>query len=174
MKQSQIIEAVIYDFQPNELILASNLFNNKLDGTVCEATYYKTLERMSKAGKLNKAAKQQQRQQAAGAAKPQAAKASQPKQQKQPAPAPEPFVRDTVLRPSITVTEHDDSVYQGSMNAETGEGYDPCHDEQLAPLSAAETAIPAVETAEPGLRLSWNGSEVVRGFVMSEILKRKH
>lgn len=57
MKQSQIIEAVIYDFQPNELILASNLFNNKLDGTVCEATYYKTLERMSKAGKLNKAAK---------------------------------------------------------------------------------------------------------------------
>ena len=127
--------------------------------------------------KLNKAAKQQQqRQKAAGAAKPEAAKASQPKQpkqQKQPAPAPEPFVRDTALRPSITVTEHDDSVYQGSMNAETGEGYDPCHDEQLAPLSAAETAIPAVETAEPGLRLSWNGSEVVRGFVMSEILKRR-
>ena len=57
MKQSQIIETVIYAFQPNELILASTLFNTKLDGTVCEATYYKTLERMSKAGKLNKAAK---------------------------------------------------------------------------------------------------------------------
>ena len=127
--------------------------------------------------KLNKAAKQQQqRQKAAGAAKPEAAKASQPKQpkqQKQPAPAPEPFVRDTVLRPSIIVTEHDDSVYQGSMNAETGEGYDPCHDEQLAPLSAAETAIPAAEAAAPGLQLSWTGNDIVRGFVMSEILTRK-
>ena len=57
MKQSQIIETVIYAFQPNELILASTLFNTKLDGTVCEATYYKTLERMRKAGKLNKAAR---------------------------------------------------------------------------------------------------------------------
>ena len=127
--------------------------------------------------KLSKTAKQQQqRQQSAGAAKPGAAKApQQPNQAKQqkPKPAPEPLARDSVLQPSITFTEHDDSVYQGSMNADTGEGYDPCHDEQLAPLSAAETAVPAVETAEPGLQLGWNGSEVVRGFVMSEILKRR-
>ena len=90
----------------------------------------------------------------------------------QPAPQPQPL-RPSVLQPSISVTEHDDSVYQGSMFAVTGEGYDPCHDEQLAPLSAAESAVIAEEPAEPGLQLSWAGSDVVRGIVMSEILTRK-
>jgi len=85
----------------------------------------------------------------------------------------EPFAHNTVLQPTISVTEHDDSVYRGSLNAETGEGYDPCHEEQLEPLTLAETAVPAAETAEGGLRLGWTGDEIVRGFVMSEILKRK-
>ena len=94
-----------------------------------------------------------------------------------PAPAPVSeegtFFRPTVMQPTITVTEHDDSIYSGSMNANTGEGYDPCHDEQLAPLSAAEAAEPVTETAGPGLQLSWTGSDIVNGIVMSEILKRK-
>ena len=77
------------------------------------------------------------------------------------------------MQPTITVTEHDDSVYQGSMSADTGEGYDPCHDEQLAPLSAAQAAEPVTEVAGPGLQLSWTGSDIVNGIVMSEILKRK-
>ena len=117
-----------------------------------------------------------------------APKARQPEKQpqrqpvKQAAPAvqsPETYsgegsmFRSTVLQPTITFTEHDDSVYTGSMNAVTGEGYDPCHDEQLAPLTLAETAVPAAETAEGGLQLSWTGNEIVRGIVMSEILKRK-
>ena len=89
------------------------------------------------------------------------------------APARESLARESRLTPSISVTEHDDSVYQCSMYAETGEGYDPCHDEQLAPLTRAEAAVPAAEAAAPGLQLSWTGSEVVRGIVMSEILKRK-
>ena len=123
--------------------------------------------------KLSKAAKQQQ---AAKTAKPAPAKPAEKAPQKKPqnsaCQAPEP-ARPTVLQPSITFTEHDDSVYQGSMNAVTGEGYDPCHDEQLEPLTLAETAVPAAEAAEPGLQLSWTGSEIVRGFVMSEILNRK-
>jgi len=125
--------------------------------------------------KLNKAAKKQQA--AAKAAKPGTAKpaaaAPQNKPKADPAAytAPEP-VRPTVLQPSITFTEHDDSVYQGSLNAVTGEGYDPCHDEQLAPLTLAETAVPAAETVGPGLQLSWTGNDIVRGFVMSEILNR--
>ena len=94
-----------------------------------------------------------------------------------PAPAPVSeegtFFRPTVMQPTITVTDHDDSVYSGSMNANTGEGYDPCHDEQLAPLSAAEAAEPVTETAGSGLQLSWTGSDIVNGIVMSEILKRK-
>ena len=112
----------------------------------------------------------------AGAGKPgaKAPKASPqaPQAAPQPMSRPEPL-RPSVLQPSITVTEHDDSVYQGSMFAETGEGYDPCHDEQLAPLTAAESTVVTEKPAEPGLQLSWAGSDVVRGIVMSEILKRK-
>ena len=124
--------------------------------------------------KLNKAAKQQASKTARpSGAKPQAA--PEVKTQNQPAgtgTVPEP-ARPTVLQPTITFTEHDDSVYQGSMNAVTGEGYDPCHDEQLAPLTQAETAVPAAAEGTPGLQLSFTGNEVVRGFVMSEILTRK-
>lgn len=57
MKQSQVIEKVIQGFQPNELIFASKLFKEKLAGQVSEPAYYKTLERMCKAGRLVKAAK---------------------------------------------------------------------------------------------------------------------
>ena len=129
--------------------------------------------------KLSKTAKQQQ---AAKDAKTGAAKRSGTAKNAVKVPQPQPenntyvaheTVRPTVLQPSITFTEHDDSVYQGSMNANTGEGYDPCHDEQLAPLTLAETAVPAAAEAEPGLQLSWTGSDIVRGFVMSEILKKK-
>ncbi len=128
----------------------------------------------------SKKRKAQQQQQASRNAKPGAAAPGAAKQQaKTPEskPAPKPPVetpfRPAVMQPMITVTEHDDTVYQGSMYAETGEGYDPCHDEQLAPLTAVETAVPAAETTVPGLQLSWNGDEIVRGIVVSEILKRK-
>ena len=122
--------------------------------------------------KLSNKAKQQQAAQKAksGAAKTGAKAPQQPENSTYVEPEP---ARPTVLQPSITFTEHDDSVYQGSMNAVTGEGYDPCHDEQLAPLTAAETAVPAADAAAPGLQLSWTGNDIVRGFVMSEILTRK-
>ena len=131
---------------------------------------------LSKAGKVK-----QQASRNTGADQPpqprKGQKAGQPKGAEQPAPAakmPEPlYDRPTVMQPTISVTEHDDSIYQGSMYAETGEGYDPCHDEQMAPLNAVEAAVPAAETAQPGLQLGWTGSDVVRGLVMSEILKRK-
>ena len=121
--------------------------------------------------KLGKSAKQQQ---AAKNAKPGAAKpgAKAPQSPEGCSRTAEP-AGPTVLQPSITFTEHDDSVYQGSLNAVTGEGYDPCHNEQLAPLTAAETVLPAAEAEGPGLQLSWTGSDVVRGFVMSEILTRR-
>ena len=90
--------------------------------------------------RLNKVAKQQQ---AAKNAKSGAAKtgAKAPKTEPRMSGPAQPEVspaRPTVLQPTITFTEHDDSVYQGSLNAVTGEGFDPCHDEQLSPLSAAE------------------------------------
>ena len=88
-----------------------------------------------------------------------------------PQSAAEPQLRE--MQPTVRIHNHDDSIYQGSMNAVTGEGYDPCHDEQLAPLTQAETAVPAAAEGTPGLQLSFTGSEVVRGFVMSEILTRR-
>ena len=81
-----------------------------------------------------------------------------------------PRIRE--IQPTVRVTEHDDSIYRGSLNAVTGEGYDPCHDEQLKSLTRAETAEPA-PAAVPGLQLNWTGDEIVRGLVISEILKRK-
>ena len=77
------------------------------------------------------------------------------------------------IQPTIQVSEHDDSVYGGSLNAFTGEGYDPCHDEQMKPLTEVETIEPAPAAAAPGLQLNWTGEEIVRGLVISEILKRK-
>ena len=126
--------------------------------------------------KLSKVAKQQQ---AAKNAKPGAAKpgAKAPKAEPQRSGPAQPQVtpaRPTVLQPSITFTEHDDSVYQGSLNAVTGEGFDPCHDEQLSSLSSAEReTVSAPGEEAPGLQLGWTGSDVVRGFVMSEILNRR-
>ena len=128
--------------------------------------------KLSKQAK-KQAAKNTEAPQAAPQKRQKAPKAEAPK----PAPAPQPeegsFFRPTVMQPTITVTEHDDSIYQGSLSADTGEGYDPCHDEQLAPLSAAQAAEPVTEVAGPGLQLSWTGSDIVNGIVMSEILKRK-
>lgn len=124
--------------------------------------------------KLNKAAKQQQ---AAKGAKPGTAKtkrqapAAEPQKTAAAPAAPAEPARPTVMQPTITVAEHDDSVYMGSLNAITGEGYDPCHEEQLSTISY-ESAAPA-ETAVPGLQLSWTGNEIVRGVIMSEILNRK-
>lgn len=88
---------------------------------------------------------------------------------------PEAFSEPTPrLRPTVSVTPRDDSIYQGSLNAETGEGFDPCHDEDLERLNAAEAA-PAVQPVSdvPALPFGWTGSDIVRGVVISEILKRK-
>ncbi len=90
---------------------------------------------------------------------------SQPETFSEPAPR---------LRPTVYITPHDDSIYQGSLNAETGEGFDPCHNEDLERLNAAEAA-PAVKPVSevPALPFGWTGSDIVRGVVISEILKRK-
>lgn len=90
-----------------------------------------------------------------------------------PAPAPQPE-REPRLTPSISLTGHDDSIYQGSMNAVTGEGYDPCHEEQMTVLDLAEEPEHEPRPAQGGnLPLGWTANDMVRGIVMSEILNRK-
>ena len=89
-------------------------------------------------------------------------------------PAPEaPTARESRLTPTVSVTVGDDSVYAGSMNAVTGEGYDPCHEEDLAGLNSAETVSVQPVADVHSLPFGWTGSDMVRGIVVSEILNRK-
>ena len=111
------------------------------------------------------------------ASRPAAKSAAAPDSAKNPAPAPAPAEnpepRNTRLTPTVSITEHNDSIYQGSMNAVTGEGYDPCHEEDLHGLNAAEQQAVPVIAETHSLPFGWTGSDMVRGVVISEILKRK-
>ena len=84
----------------------------------------------------------------------------------------DPPAWESALRPSITPFR-DVGPSPGSLSAETSEGYDPCHEDQLQPLQRPEfQALPEEQPSSgPGLR--FGASEIVQGFVMSEILKRK-
>lgn len=57
MTNVQVINQVIAQIPENELIFASQLYVQKLYGAVTESSYYKTLERLCKAGTLCKIAK---------------------------------------------------------------------------------------------------------------------
>lgn len=57
MTSSQIISQTIAQIPENELIFASKLYAQKLGREVTESAYYKTLERLCKAGELCKIAK---------------------------------------------------------------------------------------------------------------------
>lgn len=73
------------------------------------------------------------------------------------------------IAPRVHVTPHLPDMFAGSMNAVTGEGEDPCHEEQLSP-GAAQTM--PVMTERPGLALNFSGSEMVRAVIMQEVLTR--
>ena len=79
------------------------------------------------------------------------------------APQPAPPRQGSLPAPEPEGTDpcHDDyaSLPSGSLSAETEEGIDPCHD--------------GWAHAPGGPGLSWSGNELVRGFIYSEILKRK-
>ena len=119
-----------------------------------------------------KASQQQQKEKnAVRASKQAAANNERPAPQAQNRPAE----RLATLTPTVSFSGHDDSVYAGSLNANIGEGYDPCHDEQLSslPLTGTADSTPPTADARPSLPFGWTGSDMVRGIVMSEILKRK-
>ena len=81
-----------------------------------------------------------------------------------------------VLTPTVfPPSGQDKTPYRGSLDADTGEGYDPCHDEQMASLTLAEQEEPPLhpQPASSGIPLGWTENDVVRGIVMSEILNRK-
>ena len=57
MTSTQIVSRTIERIPENELIFASKLYIQQLSSEVTESAYYKTLERLCKAGDLCKIAK---------------------------------------------------------------------------------------------------------------------
>ncbi len=69
--------------------------------------------------------------------------------------------------------EHDHTSYAGSLGSLSTEGFDPCHEEQMEHLSSLASEHDAEPQELPGLSMQWTGDEIVRGLVVSEVLKRK-
>ena len=127
------------------------------------------LSRISKAAKSRGASK--------SAPRPRVPMPDEPESVSLP-PEPETIAPDARMErppmvPTISVTDRGTEVYQGSMNALTGEGDDPCHEEDLQGLNAAETSSLQVVQESHALPFGWTGDDMVRGIVVSEILKRK-
>lgn len=65
--------------------------------------------------------------------------------------------------------EHD---MPGSLGEGSMEGRDLCHEEQLLPPRTPRPAAPAAVEEAPGLQLDWSGENMVKAFVMQEVLTR--
>ncbi len=69
--------------------------------------------------------------------------------------------------------------YPGSLRAVSGEGEDPCHEEQIEESRKRRQAgdnkkAAAFSNPDSGeLSLGWTGNDIARGFIYGEILKRK-
>ena len=129
---------------------------------------------LSKISQAKRRAAAQQRQPAARPDVPQPAPKPAPKTVSVSAAMREGPVRESRMVPTVSVTANDDSVYQGSLYAVTGEGFDPCHEKDLKGLDRAASAAPAYPAGDAhALPFGWTGSDIVRGIVVSEILNRK-
>ena len=83
-----------------------------------------------------------------------------------------PAVRQEIaprVEARVRVSPHMEE-YEGSLHAESTEGVDPCHEEQLSGRPALQLAPMPVET--PGIRLEWTGENMVKAFIMQEVLQR--
>lgn len=78
------------------------------------------------------------------------------------------------IQPQVAVTPHTDDIFAGSLHAETGEGYDPCHEDALPPQVEPCTLAPTAPPQAPasGLALSWTADTMVKAVVMQEILTK--
>lgn len=124
--------------------------------------------------------KKEQEKKAAEARRAEAARArveNARKAQQAPAPAQPVTMTPTAAEPHQVATpkvhvhldpaivSHDMS---GSMASPHTEGVDPCHEDQIRP----RTALPDAPEPVSGINLEWSGENMVKAFVMQEILKR--
>ena len=92
--------------------------------------------------------------------------ASQPSQVMSAPSEPSPVIAPTVhthYEPDCAV--HDVS---GSLDFVSTEGKDPCHEEQLSGMRT----FPEEADAESPLTFDWSGENLVKAFVMQEVLTR--
>lgn len=120
------------------------------------------------------------RQAAAPKQEPAPAKAEHPYTPAQPAPAQITFLppQDTpdapsrVIEPTVhTHVQPDCDTHDapsGSLGVKSPEGKDPCHEPQLTHARFVQEP----EEEEVGLTFDWSGENMVKAFVMQEILTR--
>lgn len=110
--------------------------------------------------------------QAASPARPAAAKPAQPYQPAQSTVTPSfADIPGQVMAPTVHAHLQPDCETHdvpGSLGVTSTEGKDPCHEEQLT--HARTVQEPPHE--EPGMTFDWSGENMVKAFVMQEILTR--
>ena len=74
------------------------------------------------------------------------------------------------LRPTLFGVNREE--YRGSLNISTEEGIDICHEEQADQMTALEVEELPSDEGAGGMRFNWEGNEVMKAFVMQEILRR--
>lgn len=62
-------------------------------------------------------------------------------------------------------------VVAGSMQADTHEGLHPCDEHDASPLRTVSQQMTGNDD-EPGLQLDWTGENMVKAFIMQEVLTR--
>ena len=114
------------------------------------------------------------------AAKPAGVQRTESKPAPKPVPRPAemlPPLRQEPAREAVAPRVHvhtapacpvDDDT--GSLHYHSTEGVDPCHEEQLGERPVPQLAPVPVET--PGIRLEWTGENMVKSFIMQEVLQR--
>ena len=74
------------------------------------------------------------------------------------------------IQTRVQVTEKP-QVVLGSMGVDSHEGIHPC-DEHEDELDAGDKPLIAMPVEKPGIQLDWNGDNLVKAFVMQEVLTR--
>ena len=86
-----------------------------------------------------------------------------------------PERKKTLAGPLETAPHPEKDLYRGSLGVVTDEGYDPCHEEQMRSMpgpSLQETATEPAAGRSPAMP-GWTQNDIVRGFIVSEVLNRK-
>lgn len=100
------------------------------------------------------------------------AKPAQPaKVEAKPAPQPAPKqVAQPTVKATVQVKEKP-AVVRGSLQEDTHEGLHPCDEHDDEPMQGASPLVP-IPVEKPGIQLDWSGENMVKAFIMQEVLTR--